>query len=305
MIFHSEEARRCSFTIAELKIMWGKCHPCTELKEVNKRGPLEAPWLHHVAIKPVISSAPLQLHVLNSIRESSNKQTGGLNSSTIGIIGSVRILQYSKTTQVVLLPNTGEWLAQAGTSLQGNKTFRQVKEKHWGSKQINNVKQRNIHILHHPPLATPGNLKQLFSVKRELSRFNHLRSVWGSPVGPCWQYVALAPYCSRDWWPAGRMAAHVSWWEQLEGHCGAASIGLQNTATESGGLPKHYLINNFGHTCFQKLNFHIKHVVWQFVSLKSSRPNYHKKCYSRYINFSVLGILLPYHTYHPKASTSR
>ena len=133
--------------------------------------------MHHVAIKPVISSAPLQLHVLYSIRESSNKQTGGLNSSTIGIIGSVRILQYSKTTQVVLLPNTGEWLAQAGTSLQGNKTFRQVKEKHWGSKQINNVKQRNIYILHHPPLATPGNLKQLFSVKRELSRFNHLRSV--------------------------------------------------------------------------------------------------------------------------------
>ena len=74
MIFHSEEARRCSFTIAELKIMWGKCHPCTELKEVSKRGPLEAPWLHHVAIKPVISSAPLQLHVLYCIRESSYKQ---------------------------------------------------------------------------------------------------------------------------------------------------------------------------------------------------------------------------------------
>ena len=171
------------------------------------------------------------------------------------------------------MPNTGEWLAQAGTSLQGNKTFRQVKEQHWGSKQNNNVKQRNIHILHHPPLATPENLKQLFSVKHELSRSDHARSVRGNPVGPCLRYIApIAPYCTREWRPAGCMAAHVSWWEQLEGHCGAASFGLQNTATESGGLPKHYLINNFGHYCFESYSFTSNMLFDSLFGLKSSRP---------------------------------
>ena len=142
------------------------------------------------------------------------------------------------------------------------KTFRQVKEQRCGSDQQCERKE-------YPYIASPQHQKTANSCFQWCRNRVHLtRSVRRDPVCDITPITPIAPYCKRECWPAGRMAAHVSWWEQLKGHCGAASFGLQNIATESGGLPKHNLINNFGHYCFRSYTLDIKQLLWRFVLSK-------------------------------------
>ena len=47
----------------------------------------------------------------------------------------------------------------------------------------------------------------------------------------------IAPYCTRECWPAGRMAAHVSWWEQLRVTVELQVLASKTLPLSQGGCP--------------------------------------------------------------------
>jgi len=180
-------------------------------------------------------------------------------------------------------------MVQAGTA-PDYKTFRQVKEQRSGSIHFPQCETKKYpELLHRRHLPHHETSKQLFSMK-----LDWLELIWSNPVCNIShllnQIAPIASHCTRE--TADQLAAwHRTW--VVGGSNWRVTFGLQNIASESGGSPKHNLLNNFGHSCFRSYTLTPNSRFDCLFGLKSSRLNSHGKCNFKLFSFCNSPIIQP------------